>query len=167
MPDAHNVVGVATRRHFNNSPGSFWPGCRRSATSTPTPTRSEVEINYYVIEESNCDRQRCGKPLAMAANRFTSSLSETHTHSHTPPSSGLPAAHVFISHTLCSTSSASSAQLSSVAPSPAVGNLRNKKRAFHVIVIVCLLLLLLLVLASLRECCVHCVWGISGWPGIS
>lgn len=84
MPDAHNVVGVATRRHFNNSPGSFWPGCRRSATPTATPTstptRSEVEINYYVIEESNCDRQRCGKPLAMAANRFTSCLSETHTY---------------------------------------------------------------------------------------
>lgn len=48
---------------------------------TPTPTltaaSAEVEINYYVIEESNCDRQRCGKPLAMAANRFTSCVSET------------------------------------------------------------------------------------------
>lgn len=160
MPDAHNVVGVATRRHFNNSPGSFWPGCRRSATSTPTPTatRSEVEINYYVIEESNCDRQRCGKPLAMAANRFTSCLSETHTHTHTPllRLDCLPP--MYSSVTLF----VRPAQLSSVAPSPAVGNLRNKKRAFHVIVIVCLLLLLVVVLASLRECCVHYVWGISG-----
>lgn len=83
MPDAHNVVVVATRCHFNNMPN--WQSRQHLARPTPTPsptltpTAAEVEINYYVIEESNCDRQRCGKPLAMAANRFTSRVSEIHT----------------------------------------------------------------------------------------
>lgn len=116
MPDAHNVVvvvatsrrvatlticqtGSQSRQHLAR------PTPTPTPTSTPTPTATEVEINYYVIEESNCDRQRCGKPLAMAANRFTSRVSETPL-PHLIH--GLSAAHVFISHTLCSTSSAAS-----------------------------------------------------------
>lgn len=116
MPDAHNVVvvvatsrrvatlticqtGSQSRQHLAR------PTPTPTPTSTPTPTATEVEINYYVIEESNCDRQRCGKPLAMAANRFTSRVSETPL---PPLFHGLSAAHVFISHTLCSTSSAAS-----------------------------------------------------------
>lgn len=117
MPDAHNVVvvvvvatsrrvatlticqtGSQSRQHLAR------PTPTPTSTPTPTATAAEVEINYYVIEESNCDRQRCGKPLAMAANRFTSRVSETHR----SPLYVLRAAHVFISHTLCSTSSAAS-----------------------------------------------------------
>lgn len=116
MPDAHNVVvvvatsrrvatlticqtGSQSRQHLAR------PTPTPTSTPTPTATAAEVEINYYVIEESNCDRQRCGKPLAMAANRFTSRVSETPL---PPLFHGLSAAHVFISHTLCSTSSAAS-----------------------------------------------------------
>jgi len=81
-----------------------------ASTSTPTPTPAstwtsavaEVEINYYVIEESNCDRQRSGEPLTMAANRFRT---------HSPRDLYISfrsrlqvdfAAYAFISHTLCS-----------------------------------------------------------------
>lgn len=115
MPDAHNVVVVATSRRVATlticQTGSqsrqhlARPTPTPTSTPTLTPTAAEVEINYYVIEESNCDRQRCGKPLAMAANRFTSRVSETPL---PPLIHGLSAAHVFISHTLCSTSSAAS-----------------------------------------------------------
>lgn len=120
MPDAHNVVVVvvATSRRVatlticqtGSQSRQHLARPTPTSTSTPTPTATaaaaEVEINYYVIEESNCDRQRCGKPLAMAANRFTSRVSET---PRPPPLfHGLSAAHVFISHTLCSTSSAAS-----------------------------------------------------------
>lgn len=89
MPDAHNVVVVvATSRRVATlticQTGSLSrqhlarPTPTPTSTPTATATAAEVEINYYVIEESNCDRQRCGKPLAMAANRFTSRVSETH-----------------------------------------------------------------------------------------
>lgn len=117
MPDAHNVVvvvvatsrRVATLTICQTGSQSRQHLARPTPTPTPTPTATaaaaEVEINYYVIEESNCDRQRCGKPLAMAANRFTSRVSETPL---PPLFRGLSAAHVFISHTLCSTSSAAS-----------------------------------------------------------
>lgn len=118
MPDAHNVVvvvatsrrvatlticqtGSQSRQHLARPTPTPTP----TSTPTPTATAAEVEINYYVIEESNCDRQRCGKPLAMAANRFTSRVSEAPL---PPLIHGLSAAHVFISHTLCSTSSAAS-----------------------------------------------------------
>lgn len=92
MPDAHNVVVATSRRvatltqyaklavqaAFGQASGlTTAPTPTPTLTSTPTAASAEVEINYYVIEESNCDRQRCGKPLAMAANRFTSCVSET------------------------------------------------------------------------------------------
>lgn len=115
MPDAHNVVVVvvATSRRVatlticqtGSQSRQHLARPTPTPTSTPTPTATEVEINYYVIEESNCDRQRCGKPLAMAANRFTTRVSEAPL---PPLFHGLSAAHVFISHTLCSTSSAAS-----------------------------------------------------------
>lgn len=114
MPDAHNVVVATSRRVATLTICQTGSQSRQhlarptpTPTSTPTPTATaaEVEINYYVIEESNCDRQRCGKPLAMAANRFTSRVSETPL---PPLFHSLSAAHVFISHTHCSTSSAAS-----------------------------------------------------------
>lgn len=90
MPDAHNVVVATSRRvatltqyaklavqaAFGQASG-LTTAPTPTLTPTPTAASAEVEINYYVIEESNCDRQRCGKPLAMAANRFTSCVSET------------------------------------------------------------------------------------------
>lgn len=88
MPDAHNVVVATSRRVATLTQyaklavqAAFGQagGLTTAPTTTlpPTAASAEVEINYYVIEESNCDRQRCGKPLAMAANRFTSCVSET------------------------------------------------------------------------------------------